>query len=288
MAVEFGFLRLKFGLVVATWLWWSPLLVVADALTELEVARERLAAARGAEIAAKEKYRALLNQGDLTQSEKEDFHVYFTRLEQVVAQNCKAVLALKEALGDDSPETGCNFDSTASTGAVSFPDERTEGERVIALDGQLAKSMSDFDELLLREMEELKRRQSGAPDGGDGTGGAGGDQQGEAGTEGVAATDKGEESRGESRTQQSPPEQAEEQQTASRQSSDEESLGRGGQKNDTTATPAKRDAPPEDSDDDIVARQLREAAESETDPELREKLWEEYRRYKADTAAKAN
>jgi hypothetical protein len=35
------------------------------------------------------------------------------------------------------------------------------------------------------------------------------------------------------------------------------------------------------SDDDIVARQLREVAMAEDDPELREKLWEEYRRYKA-------
>lgn len=34
------------------------------------------------------------------------------------------------------------------------------------------------------------------------------------------------------------------------------------------------------TDDDIVARQLREAAMRETDPVLREKLWEEYRRYK--------
>lgn len=33
-------------------------------------------------------------------------------------------------------------------------------------------------------------------------------------------------------------------------------------------------------DDDIIARQLREAAMQEPDPELREKLWEEYRRYK--------
>ena len=42
--------------------------------------------------------------------------------------------------------------------------------------------------------------------------------------------------------------------------------------------------PPEDipsgNDDDVVARQIREAALNETDPELREKLWEEYRRYK--------
>lgn len=33
-------------------------------------------------------------------------------------------------------------------------------------------------------------------------------------------------------------------------------------------------------DDDIVAQQLREAAENETDPELKKRLWEEYRRYK--------
>jgi hypothetical protein len=39
------------------------------------------------------------------------------------------------------------------------------------------------------------------------------------------------------------------------------------------------------SDDDIVARQLREAAMAEDDPELRAKLWEEYRRYKASLGA---
>ncbi len=41
--------------------------------------------------------------------------------------------------------------------------------------------------------------------------------------------------------------------------------------------------PPEDipsgRDDDVVARQLREAAMTEPDPELREALWEEYRNY---------
>jgi hypothetical protein len=34
-------------------------------------------------------------------------------------------------------------------------------------------------------------------------------------------------------------------------------------------------------DDDVVARQIREAAMKEQDPALREKLWEEYRRYKS-------
>ena len=37
---------------------------------------------------------------------------------------------------------------------------------------------------------------------------------------------------------------------------------------------------PDGNDDDIVARQIREAAMKEQDPVLREKLWEEYRKYK--------
>lgn len=41
------------------------------------------------------------------------------------------------------------------------------------------------------------------------------------------------------------------------------------------------DAPPPASDDDIVARQIREAAMSEPDPEQRAILWEEYERYKS-------
>lgn len=37
------------------------------------------------------------------------------------------------------------------------------------------------------------------------------------------------------------------------------------------------------SDDDVVARQLREAAQAETDPETRRRLWEEYKKYKDST-----
>lgn len=34
-------------------------------------------------------------------------------------------------------------------------------------------------------------------------------------------------------------------------------------------------------DEDIVAKQIREAAETESDPEIRKKLWDEYKKYKA-------
>jgi hypothetical protein len=53
-----------------------------------------------------------------------------------------------------------------------------------------------------------------------------------------------------------------------------------------TGTPTARVAGtpsglPDGRDDDIVARQLREAAQRESDPVLQAKLWDEYRKYKA-------
>ncbi|MBN8432434.1 hypothetical protein JF535_16450 [Microbulbifer salipaludis] len=56
--------------------------------------------------------------------------------------------------------------------------------------------------------------------------------------------------------------------------------GRTGEYNHTnTAAVVPADIPSGD-DDDVVARQIREAAMREADPELKERLWEEYRKYK--------
>lgn len=53
---------------------------------------------------------------------------------------------------------------------------------------------------------------------------------------------------------------------------------------DAATVSAKNGAIPEDipaaNNDDAVAAQIRLAAENETDPEIREKLWNEYRKYK--------
>jgi len=48
---------------------------------------------------------------------------------------------------------------------------------------------------------------------------------------------------------------------------------------DAAKYPPPKDIPSGD-DDDVVARQLREAAMREPDPAVREKLWDEYRKYK--------
>jgi hypothetical protein len=59
--------------------------------------------------------------------------------------------------------------------------------------------------------------------------------------------------------------------------------GSGGGASDIPQNTAKYPPPadiPSGGDDDVVARQLREAAMREPDPAVREKLWEEYRKYK--------
>ena len=59
--------------------------------------------------------------------------------------------------------------------------------------------------------------------------------------------------------------------------------GIGGRSGGAPENPAVFEAPediPSGNDDDIVARQLREAAMREADPEVREALWNEYRKYK--------
>jgi hypothetical protein len=43
---------------------------------------------------------------------------------------------------------------------------------------------------------------------------------------------------------------------------------------------------PNGNDDDVIARRLRKAAEQETDPELKDKLWKEYVEYKKNTQGK--
>ena len=53
----------------------------------------------------------------------------------------------------------------------------------------------------------------------------------------------------------------------------------GGPAGDQGEYPVPEDIPPNGRDDDVVARQIREAAMREADPELREALWDEYRRY---------
>jgi hypothetical protein len=157
-----------------------------------------------------------------------------------------------------------------------------EEERAV-LDGRLQAALGEFDEMMMKEQQALEEKQredpipsrgsAGGPRGAGGPGergadaGASGGPQGEAGMAGAEGSGgPGDTATGGSRDTGSPEEGA-------------------GPTSEVEGRPGGADprVPPDvgdGSDDDVVARQLREAAMEEDDPELREKLWDEYREYK--------
>ena len=169
------------------------------------------------------------------------------------------------------------------------PAVKTTDEQIEALDATFTDLLGDFDEMLLKEQDRIaahkpRQRESGEPGESGGSGG-GGDFSGQGG-EGTGSTGEGVqgEQAGESAAQGSIPGGGAKgsgngvKGGSGKQSSGDGAKGGGGQSS-ASSGPSGQDTLA--IDDDIVARQLREAAEKETDPELKEKLWEEYRKYKA-------
>ncbi len=159
---------------------------------------------------------------------------------------------------------------------VETGEERREG-----LDRKLDSSLSEFDALILREQEilEQRRESSAAAGGGAGAGtaevggGSGGAEGGEEGAEGGDGAGATSEARGTGGSSDKPSgEEVESGEGAPIEGSEAET----GEVSNGRIPPDVGDG----SDDDIVARQLREAAMKEEDPDLREKLWDEYRAYK--------
>ena len=158
--------------------------------------------------------------------------------------------------GDYSLDTLPNGVLSGNNG-IQTTSPMTSAERARALDERLRKGYETFDGFILSERERAQSESNAAGSAQPGADGGG------AGT-GAAANNRPqtiqEEAGGESNGSSGRPSSA----TAAQQS------------NETFP-------PPEDiptgRDDDVVARQLREAAMSEPDPELREALWDEYRNY---------
>lgn len=202
----------------------------------------------------------------------------------------------------DSGQTPSPSPSPTSgpAGGAQTPDERRE-----VLDRELDASLSAFDAMLLKEQQAAaaKRAEEASSGGGTGTGEGGeGDGSGTGG--GASGGGKGSGKGGEKGDGKggSRPTSARDGSRAggsgdATNDGEDRSTGsaRGGSRpggGRTTASapegqPPTSDAsipPPPDvgdgRDDDVVARQIREAAMKEEDPAIREKLWDEYRRYK--------
>lgn len=222
-------------------------------------------------------FRARRERGVLTGAEASDYAAYVARLQRRVAEDCAA---LADAGIPAPDEMSCpRFETTAAnrSAAIDQAAEQSRDERIAGLDAELAAGLADFDELLLRDQERVKAAAPrSAPGGGMGNG-AGGGGSGGNGNDGGDETSAGD-GRNTGETEAGGV-------STTSGGTDRSSTRAGGGPVKTPRSGATRQPPgiPDGSDDDVVARQLREAAEKETDPELQKKLWEEYRKYKQGT-----
>jgi len=165
--------------------------------------------------------------------------------------------------GNAAPGGAADGDTAGSGGGPLTP-----AEQVAILDAQLEQGAGEFDAIIL-ETEAAQRRAAREQTAGQATASAAGQPGSEGGGPGGAAgaadSPYGEGMGG------------------AGDYSAGGGIGGASRGGGTPANTAKYPPPkdiPSGDDDDVVARQLREAAMREPDPAVREKLWNEYRKYK--------
>jgi len=159
----------------------------------------------------------------------------------------------------------------------------TAEDRRAQIDRRFDETFAVFDERMRKEQETISQdRAARGSGGGPGAAGGGGESAGSGGDAGAGSVGDGEGAgeAGDGASSGLPGDPGE----SSGEST--ERGGGGGVGGGAAGGSGPNTVPadiPDGRDDDIVARQLREAAMKETDPELRERLWEEYRQYKQST-----
>jgi hypothetical protein len=221
---------------------------------------------------AKADFERSKKDGKLGKGEEADFTVWIRQLRNQVADDCRLLSGVStNPVPADLPCNQLKLSHPTSV-KVDINGESTEVEKTSRMVDQLNGSLGEFDERLLREQDRVKSRTprvdtaASASAGGQGDGSGLEDDTGEGGQEKKKSqnSEKSEKRKGTVK--------GENQTAGSEDSSPGKPLG--------SVKSGMPDDIPDGSDDDVIARQIREAAEKETDPELRKKLWQEYRRYK--------
>jgi len=232
----------------------------------------------------------LKKSGDAPPGVIEDYELYLSRVQAMVAENRK-VVAKMEALNtrydiQKAPDRPVHTDDTGGMADPAIPEEQVV-DKVAALDRQLDSSLAEFDEMLLKELDLIRAKSS--------------ERMRDLAEEAEAAAerlrDEGididadfEEGSGESEQDSTKNQKADKTDPDASETVKGTTSEDGEENTELSARDKSREGVEgsehhpknrfDPKDDDIVARQLREAAEEETDPEFRKKLWKEYEQYK--------
>lgn len=207
--------------------------------------------------------------GMVNSTEQQDLLVFISYLDGRIFYYCEQLF---DIVGPNALQTtACPVNQNGgpvSTRYMTIPDtsSRTAGEKLADLDSGFSESLGTFDEMLLKEQQnvsaQVKKQREEGSQAGTLPGEADGSNNNQASSAGGG--------------------DARDQSTAADPAGDSQAAGVG-TKQQQQVPPTLGNKDLSRSDDDIVAKQLKEAAEQETDPEIKAKLWEEYRKYKAGT-----
>lgn len=209
--------------------------------------------------------------GRFSPREQHDYQTFIAYLGGRIEKYCRTLYLA----GGRQAVDGLSCPDTETTlPTFTTPTAKTTDEQVDSLEDSLTRALGDFDEMLLEEQNRLASRQPRQRETGvsNGSGDFSGQEGGKIGAAGENIREN----------QDQAEEGSENISTAEAEKSTDSGARGGGDGNDQSSATTRPSGPDTMAiDDDIVARQLREAAEEETDPELKEKLWEEYKKYKA-------
>lgn len=251
----------------------SRLHSLREAITALDVTRTK----------SKKKLKQLyLKQNTTLSRDINEYSVFIEYLSYQIISYCQQINDDygSQAIGDLPCKAQEKYFQTGNS-ELTGKKIKTAEEQVSLLENELMNSMGDFDEMLLKEEEHLAQvhRKTTA---GSGSSTKGKNSQIENGTSvSKQETEDSNQSQGGEKQQET---QTGQQQTGNNKQTENNGSGKGKQK--TTGKSQSRERRKLDEiDDDIVARQLKEAAEKESDPQLKEKLWDEYYKYKKKSFA---
>jgi hypothetical protein len=254
--------------------------------SKLEKAREDLRVSEATEQKIAAKLEQLKKSGNASAEDIRNYETYHERVQDMVAENRKRVDQMERAYRQHTSETKSSQqpgESAVPGSDEPIPEEQTQ-DQVAELDRQLTASLSQFDAMLLKEMEAIENQSADKMQDLAQEAAEAAKRLKEKGVDlGTAESESSDEESQQGKTRDKK-EAAEEDRSETEQGDVDDAVaasdrakGEGpGPKNDRGSRYSK-------DDDDIVARQLREAAENETDPELKEKLWKEYEEYKRNT-----
>lgn len=247
---------------------------------ELQKARDDLKLSQETRDRIAGEVAALKASGKATAEVIAAYETYLSRVQDMVVENQNLVARM---------ETAYSAHQTPSPAGAAAASGAEPEDRVKTLDRQFYESLAAFDEMLLKELRILQaasaKRMTGLAEaaaaagrnaGEKGQGAAGEKTSSTEGAEGSASEGAKSEKTGTGNDRTNTSEGGKPGDTAGT-SQEAGGWGSGG----TGAAPSVYTS---GSDDDIVARQLREAAEKETNPDLKAKLWKEYEAYKKSRA----